>query len=1021
MKSSIQSKVFFFYLILSVLLGQDSTSSGSQKKIGPIIDDLPVLDSLIVVEKDSIRNDIIKKYNLPYTSHYPINASGTFFRGLEFSSQGAGMLNGGLRFQIAGKLNDKATVSGIVTDESIPIQPDGTTASLEELDKIFLKVSHPTGELIAGDITISNKNGKYNSGNRNIVGITNNLNRSNIDLKTTYGQSKGKYNRIEIKGRDGHQGPYFLASKDGIRNVIISAGSEVVWLNGLQLKRGQDRDYTIDYTSGELTFTPKHLIFFDSDIDIEYQYSESTYKSNYFETDINGSLNNSIKYNLTYVNEKDNIDGSVLANDQKKAFKAKDVIYQSGINSDSLGDYELINNIFIYNPTETPSGNRYTISFTPDPNGSYIRKISIKNRIFYEYLELENKVDSIDRYSPGRLLKAPEGHQLLQFNSSIDLREGMSVNAETAVSIKKNNLLSNNSNALSNGNAFRIGLDQDLFELGWANLGYKLEFWKNSKGFRSLNRDRSVNFNESWDVIEPKQDIDESMTSFTSQLKIGEKISSQIKLFQLMQNEYRRDRQLISLTYQGDAIKTASISFNQVRSEIDFRELDAQIFLMKGSINPFITYAHEMREKGYSFDDILFGMNYSRNSWLYSLGLGTRSDYMASTENTNILEQTKSGKYVKVDIKNVQSSGWRQEWIFRQRVQENNQDQRKDSFNSLRALVNYKTRTSPYKLDLALNAQHAMHEARTIVYDSVGVGLGHYRYDEILNEYIRDQNGSYLAHTIFTGNYKSGFRMDGLTRFIIDFSKMKNNKLKNYLYRFINRLDFHGPMYSWNKSLENNNIQFYQNFQRHEIIHRKKGDLNRQRFWYENRSNFSAMDQRGWEKRENTMFVGESQISISSSRYLVLLGELRDSRVSSEENRIFERNISGLSSEFGLKENKVDNFQWEYRLVYYKDNVFVNNLDSKNVSAYGLKTSWLRFIGKDGRIEGNLDYYMADGFENMPPEALNGIADKRTIKSNISASILLGRSLSLNGTIFYLDNNRYTNFFKMQVEIRATF
>ena len=229
-----------------------------------------------------------------------------------------------------------------------------------------------------------------------------------------------------------------------------------------------------------------------------------------------------------------------------------------------------------------------------------------------------------------------------------------------------------------------------------------MEFWKNSKGFRSLNRDRSVNFNESWDVIEPKQDIDESMTSFTSQLKIGEKISSQIKLFQLMQNEYRRDRQLISLTYQGDAIKTASISFNQVRSEIDFRELDAQIFLMKGSINPFITYAHEMREKGYSFDDILFGMNYSRNSWLYSLALGTRSDYMVSTENSNILEQTKSGKYIKVDIKNVQSSGWRQEWIFRQRVQENNHDQRKDSFNSLRALVNYKTRTSPYKLDLAL-------------------------------------------------------------------------------------------------------------------------------------------------------------------------------------------------------------------------------------------------------------------------------------------------------------------------------
>ena len=94
------------------------------------------------------------------------------------------MLNGGLRFQIAGKLNEKTSIAGIVTDESIPIQPDGTTASLEELDKIYLKVSHPSVELVAGDITISNNNGRYNTGNRNIVGITNNLNRSSYDIKT---------------------------------------------------------------------------------------------------------------------------------------------------------------------------------------------------------------------------------------------------------------------------------------------------------------------------------------------------------------------------------------------------------------------------------------------------------------------------------------------------------------------------------------------------------------------------------------------------------------------------------------------------------------------------------------------------------------------------------------------------------------------------------------------------------------------------------------------------------------------
>ena len=73
----------------------------------------------------------------------------------------------------------------------------------------------------------------------------------------------------------------------------------------------------------------------------------------------------------------------------------------------------------------------------------------------------------------------------------------------------------------------------------------------------------------------------------------------------------------------------------------------------------------------------------------------------------------------------------------------------KDSFNSLRALVNYKKRSSPYKLDFVLNAQNSLHESRTVVYDSVGIGFGHYRYDKSLNEYIRDQNGNYIAHTIF--------------------------------------------------------------------------------------------------------------------------------------------------------------------------------------------------------------------------------------------------------------------------------
>ena len=48
------------------------------------------------------------------------------------------------------------------------------------------------------------------------------------------------------------------------------------------------------------------------------------------------------------MNEKDNAVSSVLTADQKSSFKLDEVVYQSGVTQDSLGDYQLINDIFLY-------------------------------------------------------------------------------------------------------------------------------------------------------------------------------------------------------------------------------------------------------------------------------------------------------------------------------------------------------------------------------------------------------------------------------------------------------------------------------------------------------------------------------------------------------------------------------------------------------------------------------------------------------------------------------------------------
>ena len=57
----------------------------------------------------------------------------------------------------------------------------------------------------------------------------------------------------------------------------------------------------------------------------------------------------------------------------------------------------------------------------------------------------------------------------------------------------------------------------------------------------------------------------------------------------------------------------------------------------------------------------------------------------------------------------------------------------------------------------------------------------------------------------------------------------------------------------------------------------------------------------------------------------------------------------------------------------------------------------------------------------MPPEAVKGLPHGQTLRSNIRASFFLGKSLSVNTTLLYLDDARYDGFIKLQGEVRAHF
>ena len=83
--------------------------------------------------------------------------------------------------------------------------------------------------------------------------------------------------------------------------------------------------------------------------------------------------------------------------------------------------------------------------------------------------------------------------------------------------------------------------------------------------------------------------------------------------------------------------------------------------------------------------------------------------------------------------------------------------------------------------------------------------------------------------------------------------------------------------------------------------------------------------------------------------------------------------------------------------------------------------NFIRFINNNGRIDGRVDYYEAKGFEGMPAEALKGISSNKTLRANITSSLMIDQSLSFNTTIMYTDSERYDGFFQITGELRAYF
>ena len=484
-----------------------------------------------------------------------LNRTGSISRGVMVGNNQDFSLNSNLNLQLSGMISPTMKILASVTDDNIPIQPQGNTQQLQDFDKVFIQVSDQKWKLTAGDFWIKNKDSyflKYHKRGQGIH-LKNKIignNNIEIDIENSASISKGKFGRNVIQGIEGNQGPYRLFGNENESFIIILSGTENVYIDGVLLKRGQNNDYIIDYNTAEISFTANTLINKDKRIIVEFQYSDKNYARSLLQSSATIKKNNSSFYvhaygeqdsknqplqldfdlldRQTLENIGDNIDLAIGSGIDSVDFNQATNLYQK---IDSLG-YE----VYQYSTDEQQAVYMLTFSNVGQGNGNYkIKENNALGKVF-EWIAPDTisfgEIIKNGDYSPIKKLVTPKKRQIISVGGKT-IWSGNSLNYELSTSNMDLNTFSNINNEDNIGFAGLVSFENKntLKEKWELNQQYRIE--SISKDFRRIERFREVEFERNWNIqnlITPKDQLLSSARINLKHLENG--------LFQYQLNSY---------------------------------------------------------------------------------------------------------------------------------------------------------------------------------------------------------------------------------------------------------------------------------------------------------------------------------------------------------------------------------------------------------------------------------------------------------------------------------------------------